>query len=179
MFWVRNRKWNWILARLFLVQVRGHKCPLTSSSCDTLNYSWFYSTIVFGVYMGNPHWGLLQYIIYWSDSNLILMESKKFEFWDLNLAIRIYIKNKPGIENMRSHNFQKCLKFSIQIFNSTERLFLAKFSRNKQNWKNLYCTGRNTVYRTPMHTPTQMLEAEISMFGSTEFPRKKYDFGFL
>ena len=46
---------------------------------------------------------------------------KKFEFWDLNLAIRIDIKNKPGIENMRSHNFQKMFK----IFNSKFRYFNA------------------------------------------------------
>ena len=36
---------------------------------------------------------------------------KKFEFWDLNLAIRIYIKNEPETEDIRSRDFQKIIKF--------------------------------------------------------------------
>ena len=44
------------------------------------------------------------------NSTNISMGSKKFEFWNLNLAIKIYIKNEPGIENMRSRNFQKMFK---------------------------------------------------------------------
>ena len=40
-----------------------------------------------------------------SDSNFIPKESKKFEFWNLNKAIRIYIENEPEIQNTRSHDF--------------------------------------------------------------------------
>ena len=31
----------------------------------------------------------------WSDSNFIPIESKKFEFWNFDKTIRIYIENEP------------------------------------------------------------------------------------
>ena len=49
------------------------------------------------------------------------MDSKKFEFWNLNLAIRIYMKNEPGIENMRSRDFRIFWNFSILNFETLTR----------------------------------------------------------
>ena len=55
-------------------------------------------------------------LYYWSDSNFIPMESKKFEFWIANWAIRIYIKNELEIVNMRSGDFSKIFEPYTKIY---------------------------------------------------------------
>ena len=59
--------------------------------------------------------------VHWSDSNFIPIESKKFEFWNLNLAIRICIKNDSEIGIMRSRDFRNILNFSIWNFETLTR----------------------------------------------------------
>ena len=76
-----------------------------------------------------------QFFRNWSDSNFIPIESKKFEFWNLNLAIKIYIKYESEIEIMRSPDFRIVLSFSIWNYET-----LTRFCGNTV-FRNLNLTG--------------------------------------
>ena len=66
-------------------------------------------------------------LYYWSDSNFIPMESKKFEFWIANWAIRIYIKNELEIVNMRSLTLQKYFQnYKINKIFATVNLYTVR-----------------------------------------------------
>ena len=43
-------------------------------------------------------------VLYWSDSNFIPMDSKKFEFRNFDYIIRFAMKNESGIEKFRSRD---------------------------------------------------------------------------